>query len=57
MFDIESFIAIIFPPHAAVLAVGTVKEQPEVRDGELAIAQIMKANLSTDHREIGRAHV
>ena len=50
MFDIESFTAIIFPPHAAVLAVGTVKEQPVVRDGELAIAQIMKANLSTDHR-------
>jgi len=50
MFDIESFTAIIFPPHAAVLAVGTVKEQPVVRNGELAIAQIMKANLSTDHR-------
>ena len=50
MFDIESFTAIIFPPHAAVLAVGTVKEQPVVRDGELAVAQIMKATLSTDHR-------
>tara|TARA_Y100000310_G_scaffold143826_1_gene143160 strand:+ start:99 stop:755 length:657 start_codon:yes stop_codon:yes gene_type:complete len=50
MFDIESFTAIIFPPHAAILAVGTVKEQPAVRDGELAIAQIMKATLSTDHR-------
>ena len=50
MFDIESFTAIIFPPHASVLAVGTVKEQPVVRDGEIAIAQIMKANLSTDHR-------
>ena len=50
MFDIESFTAIIFPPHAAILAVGTVKEQPVARDGELAIAQIMKATLSTDHR-------
>ena len=49
-FDIESFTAIIFPPHAAILAVGTVKEQPVVRDDELAIAQIMKATLSTDHR-------
>ena len=49
-FDIESFTAIIFPPHAAILAVGTVKEQPVVRDGELAVAQIMKATLSTDHR-------
>jgi pyruvate dehydrogenase E2 component (dihydrolipoamide acetyltransferase) len=50
MFDIESFTAIIYPPHAAILAVGTVKEQPVVRDGELAIAQIMKATLSIDHR-------
>ena len=50
MFDVDSFAAIIFPPHAAVLAVGTVKEQPVVRDGELAVGQIMKATLSTDHR-------
>ena len=50
MFEVDSFSAIIFPPHAAVLAVGTVKEQPVVRDGELAVAQIMKATLSTDHR-------
>jgi pyruvate dehydrogenase E2 component (dihydrolipoamide acetyltransferase) len=50
MFDVDSFAAIIFPPHAAVLAVGTVKEQAVVRNGELAIAQMMKATLSTDHR-------
>ena len=50
MFDVDSFTAIIFPPHAAVLAVGKVKEQAVVRDGGLAVAQIMKATLSTDHR-------
>ena len=50
MFDVDSFSAIIFPPHAAVLAIGTVKEQPVVRDGELAVGQVMKATLSTDHR-------
>ena len=50
MFDVDSFAAIIYPPHAAVLAVGTVKEQPVVRNGELAIAQVMKATLSVDHR-------
>jgi pyruvate dehydrogenase E2 component (dihydrolipoamide acetyltransferase) len=50
MFDVDSFAAIIFPPHAAVLAVGAVKEQPVVRDGELAVGQVMKATLSTDHR-------
>ena len=50
MFDVDSFAAIIFPPNAAVLAVGTVKEQPVVRDGQVAIAKIMKATLSVDHR-------
>ena len=50
MFDVDSFAAIIFPPNAAVLAVATVKEQPVVRDGQVAIAQIMKATISVDHR-------
>ena len=50
MFDVDSFMAIIFPPHAAILAVGAVKEQPVARDGQLAIAEIMKATLSVDPR-------
>ena len=50
MFDVDSFTAIIFPPHAAILAVGAVKEQPVARDGQLAIAEVMKATLSVDHR-------
>ena len=50
MFAVDSFAAIIFPPHAAVLAVGAVKEQPVVREGQLAVGQVMKATLSTDHR-------
>ena len=50
MFDVDSFTAIIFPPHAAILAVGTVKQQPVVRAGEITVADIMKATLSVDHR-------
>ena len=50
MFGVDSFTAIIYPPHAAILAVGAVKEQPVVRSGEITIAQIMKATLSVDHR-------
>ena len=50
MFDVDSFNAIIYPPHAAVLAVGTVKEQPVARDGQIVVAQVMKATLSVDHR-------
>jgi pyruvate dehydrogenase E2 component (dihydrolipoamide acetyltransferase) len=50
MFDIDTFIAIINPPQAAILAVGAVREVPVVRDGQLAIGQIMKITLSADHR-------
>lgn len=50
MFDVDSFAAIIYPPHAAVLAVGTVKDQPLARNREVLIGQVMKATLSVDHR-------
>ncbi len=50
MFEVESFAAIIYPPHAAVLAVGSVQQQPVVHDGRVVVAQMMKATLSTDHR-------
>ena len=50
MFDVDSFSAIIYPPQSAVIAVGTVIQQPVVRDGEVKIAQMMQATLSTDHR-------
>ena len=50
MFDVDSFSAIIYPPQSAVIAVGTVRQQPVVRDGEVKIAQMMQATLSTDHR-------
>ena len=50
MYDVSSFAAIIHPPQAAVLAVGTVAKRPVVRGDEIAIAQIMTATLSADHR-------
>ena len=50
MFDVDSFTAIIYPPHAAILAVGRVKEQPVARGGQVTVAQIMTATLSVDHR-------
>ncbi len=50
MFDVDSFAAIIYPPHAAILAVGAVKERPVVRSGQVAVARIMKATISVDHR-------
>jgi pyruvate dehydrogenase E2 component (dihydrolipoamide acetyltransferase) len=50
MFDVESFIAIINPPEAAILAVGTAKEVPVVENGEVKPAWRMKATISVDHR-------
>jgi pyruvate dehydrogenase E2 component (dihydrolipoamide acetyltransferase) len=49
-FDVENFIAIINPPEAAILAVGTANKEAVVRDGEVAIASIMRATISADHR-------
>jgi pyruvate dehydrogenase E2 component (dihydrolipoamide acetyltransferase) len=49
-FDVEHFVAIINPPNAAILAVGSAKQVPVVVDGELAVGTRMKATLSADHR-------
>ncbi len=50
MFDVESFVAIINPPEAALLAVGSVMDVPVVKDGQLVPGQRMKATISADHR-------
>jgi pyruvate dehydrogenase E2 component (dihydrolipoamide acetyltransferase) len=55
MFDVEAFGAIINPPEAAILAVGTIKQQPVVVDGQLSIGHRMKVTLSGDHRAIDGA--
>ncbi len=50
MFEVESFAAIINPPQAAILAVGSARPQP-VADGEaVRVARVMKATISADHR-------
>ncbi|HEX6292852.1 MAG TPA: dihydrolipoamide acetyltransferase family protein [Herpetosiphonaceae bacterium] len=50
MYPVESFTAIINPPQAMILAVGSVSEQPVVRNGQIVIGQIMKVTISIDHR-------
>jgi pyruvate dehydrogenase E2 component (dihydrolipoamide acetyltransferase) len=49
-FGVDSFVAIINPPQAAILAVGTAKPVPVVRDGQVAVATVLQATLSVDHR-------
>ncbi len=50
MFDVEEFVAIINPPEAAILAVGSVIPRPVVVDGEVKAAERMRVTLSADHR-------
>src|ERR1700722_4818424 len=55
MFGISHFTAVINPPHATILAVGTSEERPIVRGGKIEIAQMMSVTLSCDHRAIDGA--
>jgi pyruvate dehydrogenase E2 component (dihydrolipoamide acetyltransferase) len=55
MFGIEEFTAIINPPNACILAVGGIKETAIVKNGQLAIGNIMKVTLSCDHRSVDGA--
>ena len=59
MFGIREFAAVINPPHGAILAVGKGEKRPVVRTtesgDELAIATVMSATLSCDHRVVDGA--
>lgn len=50
MFAVDNFVAIINPPEAAILAVGSAQEVPVMRDGEVKAGIRMKATISVDHR-------
>jgi pyruvate dehydrogenase E2 component (dihydrolipoamide acetyltransferase) len=55
MMGIPRFTAIINPPNAAILAVGTTVTKPVVKQGQLAIGQTMILTLSCDHRVVDGA--
>lgn len=55
MFGIEDFTAIINPPDACILAVGGIKETAIVKNGQLAVGNVMKVTLSCDHRAVDGA--
>lgn len=55
MFGIKQFTAIINPPEAAILAVGSAMEMPVVRNGNIEIHSIMHVTMSCDHRVIDGA--
>lgn len=55
MFGIKEFSAVINPPQGSILAVGAGEQRPIVKAGALAIATVMGATLSCDHRVIDGA--
>jgi pyruvate dehydrogenase E2 component (dihydrolipoamide acetyltransferase) len=52
MFDVDYFTAIINPPQAAILAVGTIQKSPvwDDEDEEFVPKDMMKITISADHR-------
>jgi pyruvate dehydrogenase E2 component (dihydrolipoamide acetyltransferase) len=55
MFGVEQFTAVLNPPQVAILAVGTVKEEVVVVEGEIEIAPLLRLTLTCDHRAIDGA--
>lgn len=50
MFGVSGFSAVINPPQAAILAVGSVAPRPVVRDGAIVVRAVMEVALACDHR-------
>ncbi len=52
MFGIDEFTAIINTPDSCILAVGSIKEIPVVKNGQVQVSSVMKVTLSCDHRVV-----
>lgn len=52
MYNIEEFTAIINPPDACILAVGSIKQVPVVKNGVVQPGNVMRVTLSCDHRVV-----
>lgn len=50
MFGVTSFMAIINPPQAAILSVGSVQPRPVIHESEIVARQQMTVTLACDHR-------
>jgi pyruvate dehydrogenase E2 component (dihydrolipoamide acetyltransferase) len=55
MFGVQQFIAVLNPPQAAILAVGSVEERPIARGGEVVVRSMMTVTLTCDHRTVDGA--
>jgi pyruvate dehydrogenase E2 component (dihydrolipoamide acetyltransferase) len=55
MYKVDAFSAIITPPQAAILAVGTISDRVVPVDGKPGIRPMMTMTLSSDHRVVDGA--
>jgi pyruvate dehydrogenase E2 component (dihydrolipoamide acetyltransferase) len=55
MFQVDAFTAIIVPPQAAILAVGTITDRVIAADGRPSVRPMMTVTLSCDHRVVDGA--
>jgi pyruvate dehydrogenase E2 component (dihydrolipoamide acetyltransferase) len=55
MYDVDQFIAVLNPPQASILAVGSTREQVVPVDGELLVLPLMTMTLTCDHRAVDGA--
>ncbi|MGI9175486.1 MAG: pyruvate dehydrogenase complex dihydrolipoamide acetyltransferase [Rhodothermales bacterium] len=55
MFGIDEFTAIINPPNACILAIGSIRDTPVVKNGGVVPGKQMKVTLSCDHRVVDGA--
>jgi pyruvate dehydrogenase E2 component (dihydrolipoamide acetyltransferase) len=57
MLSVDQFIAVINPPQAAILAIGSIKNVPVVNDGKIVPGHRMNLAVSADHRAVDGAEV
>ena len=55
MYDVDAFTAIITPPQAAILAVGSIAERVVAVEGQPVVRPMLTLTLSSDHRVIDGA--
>lgn len=55
MYGIEEFTAIINPPDSCIMAVGAIRQEPVVKNGQIVAGNRMKVTLSCDHRSVDGA--
>jgi len=55
MYEVDSFIPIINPPQAAILAVGAIKHRPVAVNGKIEVRPMVMLSLTYDHRVLDGA--